>query len=510
MAIVPAVSGQQCDPECRAKQREALLRLYNALDGPSWQRGDGWRDGAAAAAAAPGGDGAGGNGTAPPHCAWYGVACAPGGAVSALSLASNGLAGSLPPGLETALPALAAVDLGGNQIGGSLPAGLAAAPAMRELRLNNNALEGPLPAGLIGCVFVARIVPPFAVVCACVMRACNLLTAKHTYTCKLIYAHTHASPSLLPLSSTTLLMHSPSLRVLDLSGNRLSAALPADLGAPTALEALRLARNDLTGRLPASFAAALGGAAEVDLTGNRLAPGGALPPGLAIDPGAPLWVAPAGGNGGGSRLLCARVGFAGGNGSSDGSSGSGGGGGEVLLDPSYYGYQGCECERGYAAEWRKGSDGAAALTCAARAPTDLILAAVLAPAGFAALTCAALLLFARRAGWLGRRGAGGAGGVGAAGAKRGGADAAAGRGGGGGGGAAGAGGAAAGGGAKGEPTGLDGAEQVTLVLTDVQVGSFVGACVCVEGGEAGVPWHGPGAGCNALSVCSVCVRSACT
>jgi hypothetical protein len=61
-------------------EREALIALYNALDGENWERNTGWL------------------GDAGTECDWYGVTCV-GGLITELYFWSKGLNGVLPPEL---------------------------------------------------------------------------------------------------------------------------------------------------------------------------------------------------------------------------------------------------------------------------------------------------------------------------------------------------------------------------------------------------------------------------
>ena len=80
----------------------ALGALFHDTRGEAWVNKAGWASAAAAAAAtdaAPGAAGGCGSGPPPDYCAFWGVTCAEGvssGEVTAISLPSNGLLGTLP------------------------------------------------------------------------------------------------------------------------------------------------------------------------------------------------------------------------------------------------------------------------------------------------------------------------------------------------------------------------------------------------------------------------------
>ena len=86
----------------------ALVALYAAATGPLWTRATGWA----------GGGGSGG--AASNYCGWFGVECR-GEDVIGISLADNGLAGTLPPAFFYYLPALRRLDLSGNRLIGRVP-----------------------------------------------------------------------------------------------------------------------------------------------------------------------------------------------------------------------------------------------------------------------------------------------------------------------------------------------------------------------------------------------------
>ncbi len=116
--------------ECEAAhvERLALGRLHAATGGEGWAERGGWGTGAAVAD-------------------WHGVGLE-GERVVELSLAGNGLAGTLPPVIAN-LTALRRLELGDNNLVGDLPPALAWLPDLTELRLEGNeGLAGRLPFAL--------------------------------------------------------------------------------------------------------------------------------------------------------------------------------------------------------------------------------------------------------------------------------------------------------------------------------------------------------------------------
>ncbi len=103
----------------------ALLALYDATDGDSWQNNDGWLYTAEIGQ-------------------WHGVATAAADRVIELDLSDNGLSGELPPELASHVD-LTKLYLDNNQLPGILPTGLGSLIALTELYLYWNQLSGTLP-----------------------------------------------------------------------------------------------------------------------------------------------------------------------------------------------------------------------------------------------------------------------------------------------------------------------------------------------------------------------------
>ena len=131
--------------------RDALVALYNATNGPRWSNNEGWLSDA-------------------PISKWAGVAPFEDlGALLILSqnqlsgeiplelsnlykltvlgLSGNDLSGEIPPELGK-LVSLERLSLNGNQLSGEIPLELGNLPNLRRLHLDENELSGCLPASL--------------------------------------------------------------------------------------------------------------------------------------------------------------------------------------------------------------------------------------------------------------------------------------------------------------------------------------------------------------------------
>ena len=104
------------------------LHYTTRLSGTSWSRNDGWL-------------------SDQPIGEWHGVTTDRAGRVTHLSLAANGLMGSLPGSLAN-LSHLQELGIGGNQLTGSIPPELGRLPNLAILHLAYNRLTGSVPSEL--------------------------------------------------------------------------------------------------------------------------------------------------------------------------------------------------------------------------------------------------------------------------------------------------------------------------------------------------------------------------
>ena len=105
--------------------REALVALYEATDGPNWTNSENWL-------------------TDAPLAQWHGVRVDREGRVTRLELPENGLAGRLPPEIG-GLAKLDALVLPGNRLTGPIPPELGGLASLWRLDVGENLLTGPIP-----------------------------------------------------------------------------------------------------------------------------------------------------------------------------------------------------------------------------------------------------------------------------------------------------------------------------------------------------------------------------
>ena len=214
--------------------RDILVALYDATNGPFWSHSDNWL-------------------TDAPLDSWHGVDTDAAGRVvrldfrqwrNSLSSANNALLGSIPvelgylselrelnlsgnaltgpiPRELGKLANLESLSLSYNYLAGGIPAQLGELTQLRELHLRRSGLTGPIPAEL-GRLADLRVV----------VLSENELSGP------------------IPQSFAGL----SRLRTLDLHDNRLSGPIPPEVGTLANLEVLGLGQNpDLTGEIPVEF-----------------------------------------------------------------------------------------------------------------------------------------------------------------------------------------------------------------------------------------------------------------
>ena len=126
--MVRAVPEEEAPKFSLEEEREALVALYEALDGRFWQYNYNW------ASEAPVSD-------------WGGIIVDRSGHVVELHLNENLLAGQLPPELGK-LTQLTVLSLFGNSLNGEIPAEIGNLINLQQLSLYENALSGEIPRNL--------------------------------------------------------------------------------------------------------------------------------------------------------------------------------------------------------------------------------------------------------------------------------------------------------------------------------------------------------------------------
>ena len=196
--------------------REALVALYNAADGPNWSNNTNWL-------------------SDEPSGEWHGVGTDLIGRVLRLFLDDHQLSGEIPAELGN-LANLETLGLSGNQLSGEIPPELGNLANLERLWLSGNQLSGEIPAELSNLSNLEFLD----------LRS-NQLSGE-------------IPPELGNLAN---------LEGLYLNDNQLSGEIPPELGNLANLETLWLQENQLSGEIPPELGN-LANLETLDLDGNQL------------------------------------------------------------------------------------------------------------------------------------------------------------------------------------------------------------------------------------------------
>lgn len=108
-----------------ARERNALIALYNSLGGEQWTNKENWC-------------------SEEPVGNWEGVTMDESGFVVGIDLASNNLQGAMPDAIGD-FSKLTTLDLSGNSISGTFPDGICRLTSLENLNLADNSLSGSIP-----------------------------------------------------------------------------------------------------------------------------------------------------------------------------------------------------------------------------------------------------------------------------------------------------------------------------------------------------------------------------
>ena len=214
-------SGSKCAP---LTDRDILVALYEATDGPTWIESENWL-------------------TDAPLEEWQGVFVDVEGRVSVLWLGDNNLQGPIPPELGN-LSNLSRVYLSGNQFTGPIPPELGNLAKLTWLWLSNNDLTGPIPPELHSLANLEDL---------------NLFDNNLSGA---------IPPELGALENLT---------DLSLGTNNLTGPIPRELGSLASLKQLFIGENPLTGPIPSELGN-LSNLERLSIRGTRVT--GPIPPEL--------------------------------------------------------------------------------------------------------------------------------------------------------------------------------------------------------------------------------------
>ncbi len=213
------------EPAAPPDNRDALVALYNATNGPGWKNSENWL-------------------SEVPLGEWHGVATDCDGSVIGLRLVHNQLTGPIPSELGK-LSNLIELSLWGNQLTGPIPPELGSLSELGVLELAGNQLTGPIPLELgslseLGVLELAgnQLTGPIPLELGRLTNLWDLLLGGNRLTGPI--------PSWVGDFSNLL--------ALFLADNQLTGPIPPELGSLSALEYMNLGDNQLTGPIPPELA----------------------------------------------------------------------------------------------------------------------------------------------------------------------------------------------------------------------------------------------------------------
>ena len=246
-SLPPGIGKAVGEAASLSSDRDALVALYNATDGPNWTNSTNWLSDK------PLGD-------------WHGVLVY-NDRVTGLLLSENNLRGEIPTKLAQ-LTNLGILELGWNQVTGTIPIELGQLTSLTRLNLDNNQLTGTIPTELTQLANLEylglsenRLTGPIPSELAQLTNLTGLILASNQLT-GMIPKELGQLINLtgLNLGENQLTGTIPkelgqlvNLTGLYLYTNQLTGAIPAELGKLTSLTALRLGYNQLMGAIPAEL-----------------------------------------------------------------------------------------------------------------------------------------------------------------------------------------------------------------------------------------------------------------
>ena len=201
--------------------RAALVALYDATGGDTWNTNSNWKSDS-------------------PLTQWHGVRTDGLGRVREIDLSENGLIGNIPVELGN-LTSLKVFNLASNQLTGGIPVQLGNLTNLEVLKVSGNRLTGNIPAELENLTNLKEL-----------NLTNNRLTRKipaelgNLTNLVLLYISNNPLTGEIPAELGNL----TNLRDLTLGGNQLTGKIPVELGNLTNLEGLNLIDNRLTGHIP--------------------------------------------------------------------------------------------------------------------------------------------------------------------------------------------------------------------------------------------------------------------
>jgi Leucine-rich repeat (LRR) protein len=244
-AVLATLVSASLDAAIPQRERDALLAVFNATNGPNWESKEGW------------------GGPPGTECNWYAVSCDDAQTtVTRLILGFNNLKGTLPAAVAD-LENLVELNMDAASLSGPIPPELGRLTKLKELYLSLNELSGTIPPALgsltnlmilqLGGNKLTGTIPDF-----------SRLSQLNTLSLRINQLTGPIPSSLLQLSNLVDLeldfnkLDGPlpdfsnwtQLQILNLNDNQLTGSIPASIGQLRNLQMLNLGANKLSGSIP--------------------------------------------------------------------------------------------------------------------------------------------------------------------------------------------------------------------------------------------------------------------
>ncbi len=226
--------------------RDVLIELYHATDGPNWNYSKNWL-------------------TDLPVENWIGVTTDRTGRVTILNLNSAGLKGTFPEGLDR-LTKLEILALENSELTGTIPPEIGNLGNLTEIRLWGNQLTGEIPSEIGNLKNLAILDLRFNRMTGEIPSEIGQLKNLQSLKAENNELSGEIPPEIGQLQN---------LVVLELHDNQLTGAIPPEIGQLKSLRHLQLGFNQLTGEIPPEIGR-LGRLKTISLTLNKLS--GKIPP----------------------------------------------------------------------------------------------------------------------------------------------------------------------------------------------------------------------------------------
>ncbi len=228
-------------------EREALIAIFNATNGPDWTNNTNWN-------------------TSVPVCQWYGVTVT-NNHVTRLNLYDNALVGTIPPEAGN-LTFVEYFYLHKNQLSGTIPPELGNLSNVIQLWIQDNQLTGTIPISFGSLLTMVSFQAGKNQLTGPLPSGLGNLTQLE----ELSLGYNQITGSIPPE-----LGNMSSLKFMNLFSNQLSGSIPPELGNISTLTSLYLWGNQLTGSIPSELGN-LTNLTTLYLYNNQLS--GAIPPTL--------------------------------------------------------------------------------------------------------------------------------------------------------------------------------------------------------------------------------------